>query len=162
MHAFCQKARALGIDSLNVDELVMRYTRACEDAIAACPEVPGTTAFLDWLQARVVDCFVVSGTPQASLRSTMQRIGLSDRFVDILGYPVAKSEHYFNILERMGCAPASLLAVGDGDDDRAAAEAIGGQFVRVNGGAGMPQPDEWIVESLDQIQEIAVLEFPPH
>ena len=84
---FAERARALGIDCPDGEELAERYTRACEDAIAACPEVPGSTAFLDWLQARPVYCFVVSGTPQTPLRETVKRIELEDRFVDVLAIP---------------------------------------------------------------------------
>ena len=157
---FAERARALGIDCPNGEELAARYTRACEDAIAACPEVPGSTAFLDWLQARPVYRFVVSGTPQTPLRETVKRIGFEHRFVDVLGDPVSKPEHYTNILTRIELPATALLAVGDGDDDKAAAEAVGGRFVRVRGGAGQPQPDEWVVDALDEITTIAELEFP--
>ncbi|PPR63506.1 MAG: hypothetical protein CFH10_00502 [Alphaproteobacteria bacterium MarineAlpha4_Bin2] len=159
---FAERARALGIDCPDGEELAARYTRVCEDAIAACSEVPGATRFLDWLRGRAVDCFVVSGTPQLPLRDTIRRIGLVDSFVDILGYPVTKPQHYADVLERVGCPPGSLLAIGDGDDDKAAAESVGGLFVRVSGGAGSPQPDEWVVESLEQIREIAELKFPTY
>ena len=159
---FAERAQAIGINCPNGEELAARYTRACEDAISAWPEVPGAMAFLDWLRGRRVDCFVVSGTPQAPLRDTVQRIGLADRFVDILGHPVGKPEHYADILERTGCLPTSLLAIGDGDDDKAAAETVGAQFVRVSGGTGEPQPDEWVVKSLVQILEIPDFKFPSH
>tara|TARA_B100000676_G_scaffold292556_1_gene328312 strand:- start:315 stop:962 length:648 start_codon:yes stop_codon:yes gene_type:complete len=157
---FAERARDLGIDCPDGEELAERYTRVCGDAIAACPEVPGSTAFLDWLQARPVYCFVVSGTPQTPLRETVKRIGLEDRFVDVLGDPVSKPEHYNNILARTALPATALLAVGDGDDDKAAAEAVGGRFVRVRGGAGQPQPDEWAVDALDEITTISGLEFP--
>jgi len=157
---FAERARDLGIDCPDSEELAARYTRACEDAIAACPEVPGATAFLDWLQARPVYCFVVSGTPQTPLRETVKRIGFEDRFVDVLGDPVSKPEHYSDILARTGLPAAALLAVGDGDDDKAAAESIGGRFVRVRGGAEQPQTNECAVDALDEITSISDLEFP--
>ena len=157
---FAERARALGIECPDGEELAERYSRACEDAIAACPEVPGATSFLDWLQDRSVLCFVVSGTPQVPLRETVKRIGFGSRFEDVLGDPVAKPEHYADILKRTGLPPTSLLAVGDGDDDKAAANAVGGRFVRVKGGAGQPQPDEWAVDALDEITAIPELAFP--
>ncbi len=157
---FAERARALGIDCPDSEELSARYTRACEDAIAACPEVPGSAAFLDWLQERPVYCFVVSGTPQRPLRETVKRIGLEDRFVDVLGNPVSKLEHYTNILARTKLPATALLAVGDGDDDKAAVEAVGGRFVRVKGGAGQPQTNEYAVDALDEITTISDLEFP--
>ena len=67
--------------------LAERYTKACEDAIAACPAVPGAYEFIDWLRARDVDCFVVSGTPQQAMRDTIVRIGLIGHFVNVFGSP---------------------------------------------------------------------------
>ena len=120
--------------------------------------MPGSTAFLDWLQARPVYCFVVSGTPQTPLRETVKRIELEDRFVDVLGDPVSKPEHYTNILARTGLPATALRAVGDGDDDKAAAEAVGGRFVQK--AAGQPQTNECAVDALDEIITISDLEFP--
>ena len=60
----------------------------------------------------------------------------------------------------LNCRLTALLSVGDGDDDKAAAEAVGGRFVRVKGGAGQPQTDEWAVDALDEITTISGLEFP--
>ena len=65
---FAERARVLGIATPDGATLAERYTKACEDAIAACPAVPGAYEFIDWLRARDVDCFVVSGTPQQDAR----------------------------------------------------------------------------------------------
>tara|TARA_E500000331_G_scaffold355062_1_gene409655 strand:- start:108 stop:332 length:225 start_codon:yes stop_codon:yes gene_type:complete len=64
---------------------------------------------------------VVSGTPQVPLRETVRRIGLEDRFVDVLGDPTGKSQHYVDNFAR-----------------KAAALLVGGQFVRVKEGRGAP------------------------
>ncbi len=157
---FAVRARTLGIETPSGEELAERYSRACEDAIAACSEVPGAGAFLDWLQPRPVDCFVVSGTPQVPMRETVRRIGLEDRFVDVLGDPTDKPQHYADILARTGHSPAALLTIGDGDDDKAAASSVGGRFVRVKGGAGAVQAGEWAVDGLTEICAIPELVFP--
>ena len=77
--------------------------------------------FLDWLRPQRIDCFVVSGTPQVPLRETVRRIGLEDRFVDVLGDPTGKSQHYVDNFAR-----------------KAAALLVGGQFVRVKEGRAAP------------------------
>ena len=157
---FAERARALGIETPSGDELAECYSRACEDAIAASREVPGAGAFLDWLRLRRIDCFVVSGTPQVPLRETVRRIGLDDRFVDVLGDPTGKPQHYADILARTGHPPETLLATGDGDDDKAAASSVGARFVRVKGGAGAVQSGEWAVDALTEICAIPELVFP--
>jgi phosphoglycolate phosphatase len=157
---FAMRARVLGIETPSGEELAERYSRACEDAIAACPEVPGAGDFLNWLHRRRVDCFVVSGTPQLPLRETVRRIGLEDHFVDVLGDPTGKPEHYADILARTGHLAEALLSIGDGDDDKAAASSVGGQFVRVKGGAGTVQAGEWAVDALTEICSVPELVFP--
>lgn len=157
---FAKRAAALGISSPSGAELADRYSRYCEDAIFECPEVPGAGEFLDWLHRRPIDCFVVSGTPQEPLRDIVRRIGYQDRFVDVLGDPVGKPAHYADILSRTGYSGDELLSIGDGDDDKAAAQSVGGWFVRVKGGAGQVQPDEWAIDALSDISAIPELGFP--
>jgi len=48
---FVKRARTLGIDTPSGEELAERYSRACEDAIAACAEVPGAGAFFRLAEA---------------------------------------------------------------------------------------------------------------
>lgn len=157
---FAERAHAMGIDTPSGAELAERYTVACEDAIAACPEVPGAFAFLNWLCDRDVDCFVVSGTPQTPMRETVRRIQLWDHFRDVFGSPTDKPTHYAHILSKNGFASAEVLVIGDGDDDKAAAESAGASFVRVAGGAGTPQDNEIIVTALTEIRERPEFEFP--
>lgn len=151
---FVERARAAGLATPGAEALAARYTRACEDAIAACPKVPGAVAFLDWLGARGTDCFVVSGTPEAPMRDTVRRLGWHGRFRGVFGGPTGKPEHYAAILEAHGLMPEEVLSVGDSDDDRAAARSVGAHFVRVLGGAGPPGPDETSVASLTEIREL--------
>jgi len=157
---FAERARALGIPTPDGPTLAERYTKACEDAIAACPAVPGAYEFLDWLRARDVDCFVVSGTPQQPMRDTVARIGLSKHFVAVFGSPTKKPVHYRNILRDRGISSEALLVIGDGDDDKAASQALGGHFVRVKGGAGEPKEGERVVQSLTEIKGFSDLLFP--
>ena len=157
---FEERAKAHGIHCPPSRELVERYSQICEDAIVNCAEVPGAEAFLNWLKVRRVSCFVVSGTPQVPLRNTIQRIGWSGYFSDILGYPVEKSEHYNTIMSLGGYKPDMLLVVGDGDDDKAASTAVGGHFVRIRNGVGTTQQGEWSVSNLTEICEIEALKFP--
>ena len=48
---FVKRARTLGIDTPSGEELAEQYSRACEDAIPACPEVPRAGAFFRLAEA---------------------------------------------------------------------------------------------------------------
>ena len=74
---------------------------AREDAISMSGR-SGAYEFIDWLRARDVDCFVVSGTPQQPMRDTIVRIGLPGHFVNVFGSPTKKPAHYRNILRDRG------------------------------------------------------------
>ena len=75
---FVERARAADIATPNDAILADSYTKACEDAIAACPAVAGIFDFVDCLRSRDVACFFVSGTPQQSMRDTVVWIGLNE------------------------------------------------------------------------------------
>ena len=74
---------------------------------------------------------------------------------------MSKPDHYASILKRTGLPPDAVLAIGDGDDDKAAAVAVGAHFVRIEGGAGRPQTGERIVTNLETIQTLGGMTFAP-
>ena len=73
---FVERARTLGIDTSSGEELAEQYSRACEDAIAACPEVPGAGAFFRLAEAPKNRLF--RGIRNAPT-STASRDGSADR-----------------------------------------------------------------------------------
>ena len=156
---FAERARVLGIATPDGATLAERYTKACEDAIAECPAVPGAYKFIDWLRARDVDCFVVSGTPQQAMRDTIVRIGLMGHFVNVFGSPTKKPDHYRNILRDRRLTGEALLVIGDGDDDKAASQKMGAHFVRVRGRTGLSQVGERNVSALTEILNFTDLAF---
>ena len=94
------------------------------------------------------------------MRDTIVRIGLMGHFVNVFGSPTKKPDHYRNILRERGITGEALLVIGDGDDDKAASQELGGYFVRVRGGAGLPQEGERVVSALTEIPNFSDLAFP--
>ncbi len=72
---FVKRARTLGIDTPTGEELAEQYSRACEDAIAECPEVPVAGAFFRLAEAPKNRLF--RGIRNAP--STASRDGSADR-----------------------------------------------------------------------------------
>jgi HAD superfamily hydrolase (TIGR01509 family) len=79
---------------------------------------------------------IVSGSPRASIHSTLTLLGLLDRFDVLVGaedYAHGKPdpEPFLTAAERLGVAPESCLVFEDADAGIASAEAAGMQWVRI-------------------------------
>jgi len=107
------------------------YTKACETGVAACPEIPGAASALTWLEREGIPRYIDSATPEAPLRRVLELRGMTARFAGIFGGPAGKVEILHKIAAHAGCSREALLFVGDGDDDREAAEAFGCPFLGV-------------------------------
>jgi len=114
------------------ERLADEYTRICEDEIARCPVVPGALEALEALGRRGCALFINSATPTAPLVAVVARRGLNRHFRAVLGNDAGKIENLRHGLALAGATPDELLFVGDGEADRAAAEAIGCRFVGVS------------------------------
>jgi phosphoglycolate phosphatase-like HAD superfamily hydrolase len=112
-----------------VPHLVELYTRRCEDAIAACPEVPGARAALEAMRGRGYALYVNSATPTEPLRRILALRGLSGLFSGVLGSPGSKAENLRRVLTAESASSEELLFVGDNEVDRAAALEIGCRYV---------------------------------
>ncbi|MFQ5416354.1 MAG: HAD family hydrolase [Myxococcota bacterium] len=132
------------------------YTRRCEEAVSKCPEIPGALPCLEWLGARGIDCFVNSATPEEPLRVTVRRRSLDRHFRGILGGPTDKFANLARILEEVGTEPRELLMVGDGEDDRRAADDVGCHFAGVvpPGGGRFEQEPAHPIEDLSGLPEL--------
>jgi phosphoglycolate phosphatase-like HAD superfamily hydrolase len=108
------------------------YGRACEEAIAAAREIPGAGETLRWLAERGATLFVSSATPREALAQVVARRGLAGLFAEVHGRPAGKPEHLSAIAQRTGAAPHEIVMVGDGEDDRQAAQGFGCAFVGVD------------------------------
>ena len=127
--------RGMVPDDGDVEGLVRRwveaYTRRCEEAVSECPEIPGATTALEWLAARGIALYVNSATPEEPLRRVLRRRSMDRHFRRIYGRPPSKLANLRSIREDAGVALEELLFVGDGEDDRSAAEAFGCHFAGV-------------------------------
>lgn len=111
--------------------LAAAYGAKCRARIAAAPEVPGAGEALARLRAAGARLFLVSATPQGALDEIVADRGLAGFFELVLGGPTAKPAHLRRVLAEFGLAPAELVLVGDGHDDRDAAAALGCRFIAV-------------------------------
>ncbi len=107
------------------------YTSACETAITRCREIPGTSECLTWLLNKKIPLFINSRTPIGTLRRLLALRNLRHYFSGIYGAPASKLENLRHIQELTRAKPDEILFVGDSEDDRMAAAALGCHFAGV-------------------------------
>jgi phosphoglycolate phosphatase len=111
--------------------LAKNYSDLVDAAVAAAPSMPGAEELLRALAAAGVAVHLSSATPLASLAWIVARRGWDGHFRSLHGRPAAKEETLAELIAAHGTAPHEIAVVGDGDDDRASAEACGCAFFPV-------------------------------
>jgi phosphoglycolate phosphatase len=129
---FARFTEVLGIER-DADALVAEYTRWCEQEISRCAQRPGAKALLTVLHASGVASYVNSATPIEPLRHAVEA-HFPDTFAGIHGGHGRKVANLEAIARSAAATPADMAMVGDGVDDREAAQRFGCRFVAIAGG----------------------------
>ena len=133
------------------------YTFSCEQAIATCEEVPGTTEALRWISQQNIPIFINSRTPTPTLNRLVTLRSFNRYASKIYGAPATKTENLWNI-QNLSQAPfQEILFVGDSEDDRKAALEVSCHFVGVKIGEEnrfTHPPPEIQISDLYQLQPI--------
>lgn len=115
-------------------ELTYTYTHTIEHKVSNCVEILGATSALKKLHEHKIKLYINSATPEESLRKTLNMRGWDHVFDDIFGRPRSKVENLKKIADITGLKPEEIVMVGDGDNDREAAEDFGSQFIGLDFG----------------------------
>jgi phosphoglycolate phosphatase-like HAD superfamily hydrolase len=110
-------------------ELVKEYTTLTEEAIVACPEVPGALEALTAFRAQGYALFLNSATPVEPFRRIIDLRNMSGFFHGVYGNEGGKVGNILHALNELGCEPDEMVFIGDGEADRAASEEVGCPFV---------------------------------
>ena len=114
-----------------LDTLVVQYAEKYDGAIQnGMVLMPSVKEILPLL-ARERILYVNSATPTEPLRESVVRLGISQHFKDVLGRPADKAENLHLILGREKVTTDEICMIGDGEDDRQAADIIGCRFIGV-------------------------------
>lgn len=125
---FAELGRLLGIATGGLAEC---YGSLCQTAIRPMLARPSLGDALRRLKEAGLDLFVNSATPGDALSDLFGKSPLAALFDGVHGGPPSKTDNLRTIMARHGYMPAQMVAVGDGEDDRRAAEAVGCMFVTV-------------------------------
>lgn len=129
--------------------LVEDYTTLCEASIVACPAIPGALEALDRLSAGGCPLYTNSATPTEPLARLLRLRQMSHFFRGIYGATATKVENLESIRREVGLPFDAILVVGDGEEDRLAAEKTGCPFFGVaSQGGGFSVPPAMVSPNL--------------
>ncbi len=138
-------------------ELAERYTRICQERIAAAPEIPGAMACLERLRSEGKHLFLNSATPAGPLACLVRLRHLDSLFKAIYGAPATKQENLAAIRAQYRYASEEMLVVGDGESDRVSAAMMGCHFVAVeNADNNFTQVPSWRIPDMSGLPEIVL------
>lgn len=118
----------------DADVLVQCYTDWCEEQIVKCKERQGAETMVGTLRSSGISIYVNSATPTEPLCAIILRRFGAGYFNGVLGGHGGKGANLRAILAREHVLPSEIAMVGDGVDDRDAANVIGCHFFGVDGG----------------------------
>jgi HAD superfamily hydrolase (TIGR01509 family) len=91
--------------------------------------MPGALTFLQAMQTDGQETWILTGTPQEVIETTLQVFALRPFFAGVLGSPPGKSEYLRAHLPALGNDPRRGLFIGDSPHDQAAAREVGMPFI---------------------------------
>ena len=126
LHSGDETAEALG------ERLATEFSELVQTRLAEADEVPGAAAMLAHLGAQQVPCCINSATPVEPLVRLIDALGWSDHFGGVWGAPGTKVDNLWLAARSRNLLPEQIVHVGDGDNDRKAAQEFGCPFIGVS------------------------------
>jgi phosphoglycolate phosphatase len=135
------------VSEARIRELCTRFKTSVEQRLLQAPAIPGALEFLSrWAARRPL--YLLSATPEAELRATVEKRALAGYFREVVGSPPDKVTGLRNLLARKGHAAQETVMIGDSYNDYRAARSNGTCFVGVTADPGAsPFPGDTITIS---------------
>ena len=115
---------------LNIEELVVQYTKLVHDQVVAADLMPGVDRVEGELWSHY-PCAVISATPDSALEDILQEKRWLQHFDYVVGSGVEKHRALKIFSEKVAVPLDRILMVGDQKNDQEAAAAAGTQFYAV-------------------------------
>jgi phosphoglycolate phosphatase-like HAD superfamily hydrolase len=142
-----------------------RFDGSIAEEYRRCPPVNGAQELLETYSSRC-PLFIVSGTPQDSLREIVEVHGLTRYFTAVFGSPPTKGTLCAQILRQWKLDPRRVVVVGDSRPDLDGAREAGIPFIgRVRSGGetfqGLGVPTVRDLRELKAVLDTGAIPPPP-
>ena len=134
--AYVRERDGISYHISTVRQIVQDFNESVNKAIALAPEMPGASALLQELEKSGVHVALSSATPLEDLRSVLDQRSWIGRFNSVSGSPATKFETLQYLIKTLDVRAEEVAVVGDGEDDRESAGALGCNFYPVGEGRG--------------------------
>ena len=136
----------------DVDMLLETYSAAVDSEVVNAAEMADAQPLLKALRDGGVACYLSSATPISNLRRIIERRSWANYFDGVFGHPDSKEQTLERLIRCNGGDPMEFAVIGDGEDDRASAKAVGCRFFSVGEGRGRDREEP--VYSLGELAAI--------
>ena len=113
------------------EALAASYGAICEDRIVPLLIESELGSLFARLCAGATSLYLCSATPRDALRRIVERGGLGGYLAAVHGAPESKIDALHAIMREGGFRADEIAVIGDGENDRAAAQAAGCRFIAV-------------------------------
>lgn len=117
----------------HIEAEALRFDALVQDWIVKCGLIRGVAETLEDFSARF-HIYINSGTPNTSLKTSVERLGIKHYFKDIYGSPPKKEENLKTILDRENISGKETVVIGDAEEDYKSACSQGAFFIAVASG----------------------------
>lgn len=117
----------------NIDAEAFRFDALVQDWIVKRGLISGVTQTLTDFSKRF-HVYINSGTPNPSLNTSIERLGIKHYFQGIYGSPPKKKENLKTILDRESISGKEAVVIGDAEEDYLSAYSQSAFFIAVASG----------------------------
>ncbi len=117
------------LSAAQLNECLQRFTEKDEANREHLQMMPGALEFLRQVRDSQQDTWILTGTPQDVIETTLNRFDLRQYFGGVLGSPPGKAEHLRQQLQTLSIRADQGLFIGDSPHDLASAREVGMPFI---------------------------------
>lgn len=111
-----------------IDRLSQQFSDLVMNKVVNAPYITGVVDTLK-KYSKLVDNYIISGTPTDEMREIIKRRGLTEYFKGVYGSPDTKAVWTQRVMDENGYKPEEGIFIGDALSDFKAAKATGTYFI---------------------------------
>ena len=125
------------LNEKELKRLCKTFSNLVVEKVIVSPEIVGAEDYLKKIH-KMVNCFVVSATPDEEIKIIVKKRGLDKYFLEVLGSSRNKTENIKYLIDKYNLNPDQCAFLGDAESDYKAARECNISFLGILPGADAP------------------------